>query len=408
MEFLEKSHSSCYEPKLLLRIVVGHQILYIIKVYILKILFPFIGNSIGGSHISTLELYFSLLDENISAIIVLHEDDSLLSEYLKNKNIPFSVLKTPRMAGETPGKLSILIGILTNFFYFGNFIKTNNIDIVHGNDLRVNLSWFLPARVFSKGFVWHQRTILSTSKFWLLIAYLCDYFIAISNVVMQSSPKNIPSVKKKIVYNPFNVSSFLNKKMERDRILDKYNIPHNCFLLGCVGRVVGYKNIDFLIKCTHDIYQKLNKKVYLVVVGTGTESYLNELKKYANDLGVDKRIIFTGFLNNPNKAIAAFDLLIAPSRVDAFGRSIVEAMLQKTPVLADKFGGHVDIISEGYNGAFYDSTIKDDFIDKISIIMDGENIDTTVNNAFSFSNKEFSSKQHFHNIFNIYSGLLKS
>ena len=165
----------------------------------MKILFPFVGDSIGGSHISTLTLYSSLVDSNISALIVLHEDNGPLSQYLRNKKISFSVLKSSRLAGETPGKLSIFIGILTNFIRFCRFIKAHEIDIVHGNDLRVNLSWSLPAKAVARGFVWHQRTLLSTSKFWLLIRYLCDYFVAISDVVMQSAPRNLQDHQKKIV-----------------------------------------------------------------------------------------------------------------------------------------------------------------------------------------------------------------
>ena len=173
----------------------------------MKILFPFVGDSVGGSHISTLTLYSSLINDNIAAIIVLHEDNGPLSKYLRNKNIPFSILKSSKLAGESPNKLSIIIGIVTNFINFSKFIKIHGIDIVHGNDLRVNLSWSLPAKIFAKGFVWHQRTLLSTSKLWFLIRYLSDYFVAISDAVMQATPKNIKDYQKKIVYNPFNTHS---------------------------------------------------------------------------------------------------------------------------------------------------------------------------------------------------------
>jgi len=341
-------------------------------------------------------------------IIVLHIDGGPLSKYLHNRNIPFSILKSLRLAGEEPGKLSIFLGMLVNFFHFSKFIKTHGIDIVHGNDLRVNLSWSLPAKVFSKGFVWHQRTLLSTSKFWLLIRYLSNYFVAISDVVMQSAPKNIQVDKKKTVYNPINIGHAENKKYSRSYVVEKYNIPHDCFLLGCVGRIVDYKNINFVIKNIFDIRHSLNKNVYLIVVGTGSEEYVNELKKYANSVGVSNYIIFTGFLDNPNKIVASLDLLVAPSLIDAFGRTIIEAMLQKTPVLAAKSGGHMDIISDGVNGMFYEPTIKDDFIKKVSIIMNRTNISELSDNAYQFAQFNFSPKQHLNNILPIYRNLLIS
>ena len=372
----------------------------------MKILFPFVGDSVGGSHISTLTLYSSLINDNIAAIIVLHEDNGPLSKYLRNKNIPFSILKSSKLAGESPNKLSIIIGIVTNFINFSKFIKIHGIDIVHGNDLRVNLSWSLPAKIFAKGFVWHQRTLLSASKLWFLIRYLSDYFVAISDAVMQTAPKNIKNYQKKIVYNPFNTHSSINKKIDKKLVIEEYNLPQDCFLLGCVGRIVFYKNIDFVIKNIADIYHNINKNVYLIVVGSGTEEYVNELKKYTRDIGVDSRVTFTGFLYNPNKIITSLDLLIAPSLIDAFGRTIVEAMLQRTPVLAAKSGGHTGIISDSVNGIFYDPTIKGDFIDKISTIMNNEDIGMLSNEAYQFAQNNFSSKQHLSSILSIYNHLL--
>ena len=50
------------------------------------------GDSVGGSHISTLELYSSLINANVLAIIVLHMDGGPLSKYLHIRNIPFMKL----------------------------------------------------------------------------------------------------------------------------------------------------------------------------------------------------------------------------------------------------------------------------------------------------------------------------
>ena len=291
---------------------------------------------------------------------------------------------------------------MTNFIRFCRFIKAHEIDIVHGNDLRVNLSWSLPAKAVARGFVWHQRTLLSTSKFWLLIRYLCDYFVAISDVVMQSAPGNLQDHQKKIVYNPFSIGSVIDKELARSYVVKKYNILSDCFLLGCVGRVVDYKNIDFVIKNISDIRHRLNKNVCLIIVGTGSEEYVNELKKYANSIGVSSYIIFTGFLDNPNKIVASFDLLVAPSLIDAFGRTIVEAMLQKTPVLAAKSGGHIDIIDDGVNGIFYKPLIKDDFFNKVLFILNDKNISVLSDNAYQFAQVNFSPEEHLTRVLSIY------
>ena len=47
------------------------------------------------------------------------------------------------------------------------------------------------ARVAKAKFVWHQRTILSNSPLWKFIPFLCSHFIAISQSVLKSAPKNL-------------------------------------------------------------------------------------------------------------------------------------------------------------------------------------------------------------------------
>ena len=168
------------------------------------------------------------------------------------------------------------------------------------------------------------------------------------------------------------------------------------------------QNIDFLIKNIYDINRKINKNICLIIVGTGKEEYVDELKTYIRNLDIGSYIIFTGFINNPSKIVASLDLLVASSIVDAFGRTIVEAMLQNTLVLATRFGGHVDIINDNVNGVLYNPTIKDDFISKISAIVDNENTKMLTDNAYQFAKINFSSKQHLINILPIYYNLLKS
>jgi len=346
------------------------------------------------------------MDNGITALIVVHNGRGALSKYLLSNNINYTVLETSRLAGSSPGIISIMAGIVFNFIRFSRFIKNNNIDIVHGNDLKINLSWSLPARVFSSGFIWHQRTIMSSSKLWLFVDYLCDIFVAISKVVLDKAPKNMASDKLSVIYNPFHSDSLVNKMAARDYVLEKYKIPKRCFLLGYVGRVVRYKNIDFIIKNMRSINSLCEKDIHLLIAGAGEKKYINELNEYACRLGVQDRVHFTGFVNDSNEIIASLDLLIASSCIDAFGRTLVEAMLQKTPLLAAMSGGHVEIVEHNINGLFYEPYSNGDFTDKVSTVMANENIDKITSNAFQYAVDRFSSEKHLDSMLHIYRKLL--
>ena len=61
----------------------------------MKILFPFIGDSIGGSHISAIDYYIELKKKNYETKILLFKKNCYLAKYLNSKNIKFDVLELP-------------------------------------------------------------------------------------------------------------------------------------------------------------------------------------------------------------------------------------------------------------------------------------------------------------------------
>jgi len=161
----------------------------------LKILFPFVGDSVGGSHHSIIELHRELSKNNISSSIVVHQKGPL-SLFLDDIGIVYEYLPVQRFAGEKPNIISILCGVCINFNKIYKYIKQNKISIVHGNDLRINFTWSLPTKLSSASYVWHQRTTMSSSALWKFSNILADHFVTTSNYVHRSLPKNIEKSKK--------------------------------------------------------------------------------------------------------------------------------------------------------------------------------------------------------------------
>ena len=330
----------------------------------MKILFPFVGDSVGGSHLSTIELYKILKEYEHDVVVLLHKRDGPLSKLLKESGIEYLEIETAYLAGESPNIAMIFFGMILNIPPFVKFIRKNNIDIVHGNDLRVNLTWSVATRIAKVKFIWHQRTILSGSKFWQCISLLCDHFIGISQAVLNSAPNNISSGKKSLVYNAFDIDIRFDKVKSKNAI--NKNLPkcQNRLMLGCVGRLVPYKNVDFIIRCMPEIINSCTFPIHLLVVGGGTDEYTIYLKSIVEELDLQANVSFTGFVTNPSEIIAGLDLLIAPSSRDAFGRSIIEAMLQATPVLVANKGGHLEIVEDELDGSLYMANCQNSFIEK--------------------------------------------
>ena len=124
----------------------------------MKILFPYVGDSVGGSHHSSLLLVKGLNDENdVEAIVALHHGAGPLSEYLEGNQIPFLIAPVAPIAGSEQ-IIKQIVKMFVAAFPLAMFLKKHSIDIVHVNDRRMHLTWLLAARVAGRKLVWHQRS----------------------------------------------------------------------------------------------------------------------------------------------------------------------------------------------------------------------------------------------------------
>jgi len=152
--------------------------------------------------------------------------------------------------------------------------------------------------------------------------------------------------------------------------------------------------------------KKSDLQPHLVIVGSGDDKYVDSLKQLVYKLGMNNIVTFIGFSSEPSRVISSFDLMIAPSNQEPFGRTIVEAMIQNTPVLAAKGGGHSEIIDNGVTGRLYDHDNIDSFISQCdSYINDKKSTYRIINKANTIANPKYSSHRHAESIIQVYQQL---
>ena len=372
----------------------------------LKILMPFVGDSVGGSHRSSIILYKTLRQNSLDVHILLHESHGPLAKLLSEEGIPYYFLPVKVLAGTTPGLLSIISGIIRNFRRFSKFIQSHKFDIIHGNDLRINLSWSVPSRISGAKFIWHQRTILSTSRLWKLIPYLCDHFISISAAVHSTIPSNLKE-NRSLIFNPFDIGAGENRLKSREALLEKCSISNDRFIIGYVGRLVDYKNIDFILYSLSVMIERGEHNIHCVIAGTGSDKYIKEIHNLVHELDISQQVTFMGFVSETDELIAGLDVLVAASSIDAFGRTLVEAMLQHTPVLAAAAGGHLEIVEDGVNGLLFSLDDQNDFPGKlVELLENPEKRERITATAYGQACDRYSSAAHADSIVLIYDKLL--
>ena len=95
----------------------------------------------------------------------------------------------------------------------------------------------------------------------------------------------------------------------------------------------------------------------------GTEA---SLLARAAELGVADRLRLVGEQENPYPFIAAADVGITPSTVEAFGRSTLEYMAMGKAVIATRNGGSTELVESGVTGVLFDPDDQASLVEAIA------------------------------------------
>ena len=113
-----------------------------------------------------------------------------------------------------------------------------------------------------------------------------------------------------------------------------------------VSNFRAVKNIDDIIKVFYNIQTKIPAK--LIMVGEGPEK--QKAEELVRELGLERKVVFTGKSNEVSKILCMSDLFLLPSEKESFGLAALEAMAAKTPVISTNTGGLPEVNLDGESG----------------------------------------------------------
>lgn len=120
-------------------------------------------------------------------------------------------------------------------------------------------------------------------------------------------------------------------------------------LVGVFSRLAAWKGQHVLIEALAGL-----PGVGCIVVGDalfGEQAYAAELKQMVLERGLADRVRFLGHRSDVPKLMKAVDVMVHPSiDPEPFGRTLVEAMLARVPVIATNAGAAPDILEGGRAG----------------------------------------------------------
>jgi len=133
----------------------------------------------------------------------------------------------------------------------------------------------------------------------------------------------------------------------RSSIRKALAIADHEILIVSVGRLEPVKGQSCLIDALALIL-KTNGNVKLMLVGDGSESH--KLQEKVKVMGLEGRVMFTGFRAETSVYYNAADIFALASLNEGMGRAVIEAMASARPVVLSRTGGMAELIEDGKEG----------------------------------------------------------
>lgn len=134
------------------------------------------------------------------------------------------------------------------------------------------------------------------------------------------------------------------------------------FVILSVGRLVKEKNLGMLLEAVSQLVKK-GSQVALAIAGKGEEE--DSLKLKAQNLNLQGKVKFYGWLDNLGSFYKTADVLAITSFAEGYNRTAVEAMSCGLPVIMTDVGLAGEIIKDQLNGLILKQATAMDLASKI-------------------------------------------
>ena len=165
--------------------------------------------------------------------------------------------------------------------------------------------------------------------------------------------------KIRVIPRAIDRGRFDAERLDRDFMASKrseWAIDGRKVVMG-VGRITQLKGYDILIKAVHHANAKSSDCPFKLVIVGEAEKLRKDveigLRDLVRGLSAEDQVVFAGNQQKIAECLSLADIVVSSNtrKPEAFGRSMAEALSMGKPVVAKAFGGALDIVEDGVNGA---------------------------------------------------------
>lgn len=245
------------------------------------------------------------------------------------------------------------------------YIHKHRIDMVHTHSSKAGFLGRLAALLTVRPTIYtpHASPYRLSRKYFLLESlagrYLSDAVIAVSPSERNELITNrvIPAERLHRIYcgiPEYKQSTAFATETELFRQQLYQSHAQNAdkpLIIGTMGRISAQKAPLRFAEIAYQAIQQ-NPRLHFVWIGDG--DLRNTLEDTLKEYQIEQRVHITGWQENVDRYLSAFDVFILPSDYESFGYATVEAMRAGIPCIVSNVAGSRDVVADSNTGFVID------------------------------------------------------
>lgn len=291
-------------------------------------------------------------------------------------------------------------------YRLAEYARKHGIEIIHENTSACYIGAYV-AKITGIKHVWHIREFMEEdfeARIWwrrhaIKLMSSSDAVITISRAINEKYSKEFPAKILHQIYNGINIDVFYSDS-QKDFDCDLIRVL-------CVGRVCEAKGQALLVKAAGILWNKYQKKIEVVLVGSCDRQAYEKIMGIASKCGIAENVDLLGQRNDIKQIYDSCHVLCMASRCEAFGRVTVEAMMSGCFVLGANSGGTKEIIVEGETGFLFESENAEALAFRLNeALADRNHMKKMAMQGREYAVQNYSAKKNAKNIYSLYCKLL--
>ena len=224
---------------------------------------------------------------------------------------------------------------------------------VYTNSVCVNVGIFMAERL-GVPHVWQFRESLSQFSLSLSLALSLKLwqkdvnkrYILISDYMMNYYRPYLPAERMMCINNGVSVPAKAEREVK--------NILNGLLKVAIVGVVCKQKNQLELLQAQSILHEQ-GIEIDTYIIGTNKKEYLQQVEAYTQEHELSQYVHIMGHQDDVFAVLKEMNLGVVSATNEAFGRTTIEFMLMKMPVVVSDSGANAELIRNGQDGYVYTS-----------------------------------------------------